>query len=246
MNDLEQKILKSLNYNIPTNMTNLMTKSGYRNKKYLIKAVDRLEKEGYLSTRKEGRERLILKPMPLAETVKFVSNYGGTLKNYAKFIKDNLKQLEKNMPLVPDIGMPMKKIKIKVPKLKLVKKKNIQTVQGIRPEWTYKVQGTKADHAYTWRTRAEPLKYFNAVLNTLNKLYQESSAISFSEFMDGDPSIKEYQKKSKVLIKETLSEFERIFKEELKSRAYAYFHIKNTLYGLIHQIMLDEEKSKLQ
>jgi len=236
MNDLDQKILNSLNYNIEMNMSDLLTKSGYGNKNYLVKAVDRLEKGGYLSTRKEGRERLILKPLPLAETIKFVSNYGGTLKNYAKFINDNLKKLEKNMPLVPEDSFPMKKIKIREPVLELDKKKKMHTFQG----------KTKAGHAYTWRTRAEPLKYFNVVLNTLNKLYQESSAISFSEFMDGDPSIKEYQKKSKVLIKETLSEFERIFKKEHESRAYAYFHIKNTLYGLIHQIMLDEEKSKLQ
>lgn len=234
MNDLEQKILNSLNYNIEMNMSDLLTKSGYGNKNYLVKAVDRLEKEGHLSTRKEGRERLILKPMPLAETVKFVSNYGGTLKNYAKFINDNLKKLEKNMPLVPEDSFPMKKIKIREPVLKFDKKKKMYTVQG-----------TREGHAYTWRTRTEPLKYFNAILNTLNKLYQESSAISFSEFIDNNPSIREYQKKSKVLIKDTLNKFEMIFKEEHKSRAYAYFYIKNTLYGLIHQIMLDKDhKSK--
>lgn len=242
MNDLEQKILNSLNYNIPTNMTKLMTKSGYTNKKYFIEAIDRLEKGGYLFTKREGTERLITKSPPPPETVKFVSNYDDILKNYAKFINDNLKKLEKNMPLVPDINMPMKKIKIKVPKLKFVKKKNTQTDQGTITDWTYKVQGTKADHAYTWKTRTKPLKYFSAILHALNRLWQDSSAISFSEFYHDDPSIKEYQKKVKVLIKETLSEFERIFKDEHKSRAYAWYHIKNTFYGLIHQIQLDEEK----
>lgn len=236
MNDLDQKILNSLNYNIEMNVSNLMTKTGYGNKNYFVEAIDRLKKQGSITTRKDGRERLILKPLPLAETVKFVSNYGGTLKNYTKFINDNLKKLEKNMPLVPKTGNPMKRIKTREPILAFNKKTKTYTDSG----------KTREGHAYTWKTRAEPLKYFNAILNALNRLYQESSAISFSEFIDDNPSIREYQKKSKVLIKDTLSEFERIFKKDTKSRSYGYFYIKSTLYGLIHQIMLDEEKSKLQ
>ncbi len=234
MNYLDQLILNSLNYNFEMTMSDLSTKSGYGNKNYLVKAVDRLEKEGRISTRRDGRQRLIKKHLPLDETKKFVDNYGTTLKNYAKIINDNLKQLEKNMPLVPKNSFPMKRIKIREPVLELDKKKKMYTFQG----------ETREGHAYTWRTRAEPLKYFNAILNTLNKLYQESSAISFSEFIDNDPTIKEYQKKSKTLIKDTRTKFELIFKKDHQSRAYAYFYIKNTLYGLIHQIMLDEEKFK--
>jgi len=234
MIDLDGKILSSLSYNFEMNMSDLLTKSEYGNKNYLVKAVDRLEKKGIISTRKNGRERLIIKRLPLDETKKFVNNYGITLKNYTKIISDNLKQLEKNMPLVPKTSFSMKKIKIREPILELDKKKKMYTFQG----------KTREGHAYTWKTRAEPLKYFNAILNTLNRLYQESSAISFSEFIDNDPTIKEYQKKSKVLIKDTLTKFELIFKKDHESRHYGYFHIRSTLYGLIHQIMLDEEKSK--
>jgi len=233
MLDLDRKILSSLSYNFEMNMSDLLTKSEYGNKNYLVKAVDRLEKVGLISTRRDGREKLIIKHLPLDETKKFVNNYGTTLKNYVKIINKNLKQLEKNMPLVPKTSFPMKKIKIREPVLKLDKKKK-----------KYTIQGTREGHAYTWKTRAEPLKYFNAILNTLNRLYQESSAISFSEFIDDDPAIKEYQKKSKILIKDTLTKFEQIFKKDLKSRAYGYFYIKNTLYGFIHQIILDEKKSK--
>ena len=190
MNELDQKILNSLTYNIPTNVSNLMTKTGYGNKNYFVEAIDRLEKQGNITTRKDGRERLIIKPLPIAETVKFVKNYGGTLNDYRKFFNNNLKKLEKNMPLVPETSFPMKKVKTREPVLKFDKKKKMYTVQG-----------TREGHGYTWRTKPKPLKYFNAILNALNRLFQESSAISFSEFIDDNPSIKEYQKKSKMFSK---------------------------------------------
>ena len=142
------------------------------------------------------------------------------------------------MPLVPKKNS-IKRIKTKEP---LIKSKINDKDQVIE---IYAVPGkTIEGHAWTWRTRPKPLKYFNAILNLLNRLYQESSAISFSDFIDNDPTIKEYQKESKNLIKHTLTKFELIFKKDIKSRGYAYFYIKNTLYGLIHQIILDKEKSK--
>jgi len=120
MNELARKILNSLNYNIETNMSQLQTKTDYWNRNSLVKTVDWLEKKGYISTRKKGRERLIIKLLPLGETKKLVDNYGTTLKNYAKIINDNLKQLKKNMPLVPK-NIPMKRIKIREPLIELDK-----------------------------------------------------------------------------------------------------------------------------
>jgi len=238
MNELDKKILNSLTYEYVTNMSDLMTITRYGNKNYLVDHVNGLEKIGKISTVKDGRDRLIKKHLPLDETKKFVDNYGITLKNYAKVINDNLKQLEKNMPLVPKKNS-MKRIKTREPLIELDKKSKDEKIKK------YTFQGNTIEgHAYTWKTRTKPLKYFNAILNSLNKLYQESSAISFSDFIDNDPSIKEYQKESKNLIKHTLTKFELIFKKDSKSRSYAYFYIKNTLYGLIHQIIQDKEKSK--
>jgi len=234
MHDIDEKILNSLSYHNEMNMGELLINAEYYNRNYLVKAVDRLEEVGLISSRKDGRERLIKKNLPLDQTKKFVVNYGRTLKNYSKIINDNLKQLEKNLPLVPKDSFPMKKIKIRNPVLELDKKTNIYTFQG----------KTEEGHAYTWKTRAKPLRYFNAILNALSRLYQDSSAISFSEFIADDPTTKNYQKESKKLIKDTLSRFEQIFKKDLQSWHYARFNIQNALYGLIHQIMLDEEKSK--
>ncbi len=238
MNELERKILNALSYNIEMNMSQLSTKTDYWNRNNLIVQVKRLEKNSYISIRKKGRERLIIRILPHGETKKFVDNYGTTLKNYAKMINYNLKLLKKNMPLVPK-NIPMKRIKTREPLIKSKINHEDQVIEiYASPDET--IEG----HAYTWRTRPKPLKYFNAILNSLNRLYQESSAISFSEFIDDDPSIKEYQKESKTLIKDTLDKFELIFKKDGKSSAYSNFYIKNTLYGLIHQIMLDRIKSK--
>ena len=239
MNELDKKILNSLSYDFDTNMSDLLIKSGYGNKNYLVKAVDMLEKKNSISTIKDGRERLCKKNEPLNETEKFVDNYGTTLKNYAKIINGNLKQLEKNMPLVPK-AFPLKRIKTREPVIELDKKSKDKKIK------IYTFQGkTIEGHAYTWRTRTKPLKYFNAILNSLNRLYQESSAISFSDFIDDDPRKKEYQKKAKTLITDTLAKFELIFKKDGKSGAYAYFYIKNTLYGLIHQIIQDKKNLRL-
>ena len=117
MNELDKKILNALTYEYVTNMTELMTITGYGNKNYLVDHVKRLEKIGKISTIKDGRERLMKKHLPLDETKKFVDNYGITLKNYAKVINGNLKQLEKNMPLVPKKNS-IKRIKTKEPLIK--------------------------------------------------------------------------------------------------------------------------------
>ena len=139
------------------------------------------------------------------------------------------------MPLVPDTVFPMKKIKIRDRVLSLDKKTNTLRDMG----------KTQAGHAYTWKTSKKPLEHFNAILNTLNKLYQESSAISFSEYVTKDSSIKDYQKETKKLINGTLDELERILKKDVRSWSYGHFYITRTLHGLIHQMILDKKRAKL-
>ena len=68
MNELDKKILNSLTYEYATNMSDLMTITGYGNKNYLVDHVNELEKIGKISTIKDGRDRLIKKHLPLDET----------------------------------------------------------------------------------------------------------------------------------------------------------------------------------
>lgn len=235
MTELEQKILIYLNPYIEQNVTNLMRKTDYHNKNYFVQTLDSLEEQGIIESRRDGRERLIKLPDPEPETVNFLENYGGTLKDYGEFLKKHLKRLEKTMPLVPDTDFPMKRIKTREPRLTLDKKDN-----------TYRDLGkTQAGHAYTWKTSKKPLEHFSAILNALNKLYQESSAISFSEFITKDSSIKKYQKETKKLINGTLDELERILKKDIRSWSYGHFYITRTLHGLIHQMILDKKRAKL-
>jgi len=91
----------------------------------------------------------------------------------------------------------------------------------------------------------KPAEQFHAILNALNKLYQESSAISFSEYITKDSSIRQYQKETKKLINGTLDELERILHKDAMSWNYGYFYIRRTLHGLIHQMILDKKQAKL-
>ena len=232
LNNVDRKVLDSLSFGIELTMTNLMIKTGHRNRNTVIESVNKLESMGLVSSRRVGRERLVLKTSLEKATKRFVDNYDITLKNYSKIINENLKLLEKNMPLVPNTSNTMKKIKIREPVLELDKEKNRWTDQG----------KTREGHAFTWKTREKPLEHFNIILTALNGLYQESSAISFSEFIGDESRNKDYQKDSKKLIKDTLSELERIFDKDFKSKHYGNFVIGNTLSGLIHQIMLDDKR----
>jgi len=232
MNNFDQIILNSLNYNIESTMTELRKRTKCGNRNTLVNAVDRLEKEGIVTSRKDGRERLVKIPMPLEETKKFVNNYGITLKKYSEIINENLKLFKKNMPIVPKKGFPMKKIKTREPVLELDKEKKMWTFQG----------KTQEGYAYTWKTRAKPLRYFNTILNILKRVYEESSAISFSEYLDDESNNKEYQKKSKTLITDTIDKLVEILDKDPESKAYGIFYIRNTLHGLIHQIILDNQR----
>jgi len=235
MNNFERIILNSLNYNYEYSMTQLQRKTECWNRNTLVKAVDSLESQGFLTTRKEGRERLVKIPIQEEETKKFVNDYGISLKNYTKLLKENLKLLKKNMPIVPNVEYHksnMKRIKTREPVLELDEKTQVWTDQG----------KTQEGHAYTWKTRSKPLGYFNNILNILNRIYQETSAISFSEFLDDESNTKKIQKESKTLINDTLDKLEEILGKHPQSKAYGTFYIRNTLHGFIHQIILDNKR----
>ena len=232
ISNIDRKVLNSLSFGIELTMTNLFIKTGHKNRNTVIESVNKLEGMGLVFSRREGRERLVLKTPLEKATRRFVDKYDITIINYSIIINENLKLLEKNMPLVPNTSNTMKKIKIREPVLELDKEKNRWTDQG----------KTREGHAFTWKTREKPLEHFNIILTALNGLYQESSAISFSEFIGDESRNKDYQKQSKKLITDTLSELERIFDKDPKSKHYGYFVIGNTLSGLIHQIMLDDKR----
>ena len=237
MNNFERIILNSLNYNYEYSMTQLQHKTECWNRNTLVKAVDSLESQGLLTTRKEGRERLVKIPIQEEETKKFVNDYGISLKNYTKLLKENLKLLKKNMPLVPIVEYPnsmMKRIKIREPVLELDEKSQVWTDQG----------KTQEGHAYTWKTRSKPLGYFNNILNILRAIYEETSAISFSEFLDDESNTKKIQKEAKNLINDTLDKLAEILNKHPESKAYSTFYVRNTLHGFIHQIILDKRRKE--
>ena len=235
MNNFERIILNSLNYNYEYSMTKLQHKTECWNRNTLVKAVDSLESKGLLTTRKEGRERLVKIPIQEEETKKFVNDYGISLKNYTKLLKENLKLLKKNMPIVPNVEYHksnMKRIKTREPVLELDEKTQVWTDQG----------KTQEGHAYTWKTRSKPLGYFNNILNILRAIYEETSAISFSEFLDDESNTKKIQKEAKNLINYTLDMLKEILNKHPESRAYSNFYVRNTLHGFIHQIILDNKR----
>ncbi|MEK0345079.1 MAG: hypothetical protein QQN64_07535, partial [Nitrosopumilus sp.] len=103
---------------------------------------------------------------------------------------------------------------------------------------------TQEGHAYTWKTRSKPLGYFNNILNILRAIYEETSAISFSEFLDDESNTKKIQKEAKNLINYTLDMLKEILNKHPESRAYSNFYVRNTLHGFIHQIILDKRRKK--
>ena len=235
MNNFERIILNSLNYNYEYSMTQLQHKTECWNRNTLVKAVDSLESQGLLTTRKEGRERLVKSTIQEDESKKFVNDYGILLKNYTKLLKENLKLLKKNMPLVPIVEFPnsmMKRIKTREPVLELDEERQVWTDQG----------KTQEGYAYTWKTRSKPLGYFNNILNILKTIYEETSAISFSEFRDDESNTKKIQKEAKTLINDTLDKLEEILGKHPESKAYGIFYIRSALHGLIRQIILDNRR----
>jgi len=232
MPELPEKIIEILCQYNELSVVKLIEKTSIGNRNKAFEIINQLEKEGHVKTRKEGRERLVSLSSPKKTVDSFINNFGKRLVSYEKLINKHLIELKKNLPLV-STNQPMKKVKTKTGVLELDKKRGVYRDMG----------KTQDSHAYTWKTRSKPQNHFNALLNTLYKLYQESSVINFAEPITDDPKlIKKYQKCSDMLIKDTVSKIENMFKEhDMHSFHYVITQLRNTLYGLIFRITLEKQ-----
>ena len=128
----------------------------------------------------------------------------------------------------------MKKVPTKVPILELDKKRQVYRDLG----------KTEDSHAYTWKTRAKPTMHFETILNLLNKLYQESSVLTFGTPICDDPSLmKEYQTKSQRLLQHTIIEIENMFRGETDF-VFVITRIRMVLYGLVYKATVEAEIKK--
>jgi len=232
MPELREKIIEILCQYNELSVVKLIEKTDIGNRNKAFEIINQLEKDGHVKTRKQGRERLVSLSSPNKTVDSFINSFGKRLDSYDKIINKHLIGLEKNLPLVSTIH-PLKKVKTKTGVLELDKKRGVYRDMG----------KTQDSHAYTWKTRPKPLIHFNTLLNTLYKLYQESSVINFAEPITDDPKlIKKYQKRSDMLIRDTIRKIENMFKEnDMNSFHYVITQLRNTLYGLIFRVTLEKE-----
>jgi len=245
MPELDEKLIFFVSLENGIGMEKLFRKTGIGNRNKFYELVDSMEERNIIHTEKNGRTRTVYLKSIDKKVNHFLNTFGKRLDQYEKEINKNLALLEKNLPLISETR-PMKPVKIKVPQLKRIKKKKIQTDQGIKEEWVYKVQGTVDSHAMTWKTRAKPKKYFDTVLQLLHKLYQESSVLTFGDtFTDDTKLIKEFQNRSEKLIKDTSKKIEDMFRDKTDF-AFAITQLRQSIYALIYKLTLKEDITKLE
>jgi hypothetical protein len=156
----------------------------------------------------------------------FIHNFGIELNNYEKLLKNNLQQLKNNLPLI-NPNKPMKVVKgMRIGVLELDKKDNVWRDLG----------KTEADDSKrTWNCRKKPLMHFEAIMNILNQIYQQSSALNYNIGLDIDTTLmKKYQKKSDKMINDTVDKIEDMFRGKTDF-AYVTTRLRATLSGIIYQ-----------
>jgi len=209
----------------------LWKKSEYGNKNKFFEFIRELEKQGHVKTRKVGRERLVSLSSPNKKLDYFINNFGERIDFYEKIINKHLIGLKNNKPLVPTIGSPMKKVKVKIPVLEFDKKRQ-----------RYRPPGKIDSHFMTWKTRPKARKHFDAVLNLLNRLYHESSVFTFAKQITDDPTlIIGYQKRSSNLINASLNKIENMFRDDPESLGFVITQIRSVLYGLMFRARLEKQ-----
>jgi len=231
MPELREKIIKILCQYNELSIVKLIEKTSMGNRNTAFEIINQLEKDGHVKTRKEGRERLVSLSSPDKKVRRFIDNFSKNLDYYEKTIKKSLKGLEKNNPLV-SAKNPMKKIKSKTGVLELDKKTH-----------TYRDLGkTQDSFLYTWKTRLPARRHFDILLNLLNRIYQESSALTFAGSIDADSKlVSEYQRRANKMIRDTVRKIERMYENDGPSLHYSIFNIRNTLYGIIYRNSLENQ-----
>lgn len=222
--DKEQKVIETLSRYGELSMIELQKTTEIR-RNDLFELIPYLETENKVKTRIEGREKLISLSSPDKDVKAFIITFDKQLDQYEKSIKTELKALEKNKPLVSTSDHPFVKVKTKVGVLELDKERNVYRDMG----------KTEDSYAYTFKTVPKARKHFDELLNLINTLYQESSALNYADDLVNDTSLlKAYQKRAQRLIKNTTSELERMFHGE-KDFIFVAWHLRNVLHGLIYK-----------
>ena len=233
MPENDEKLIDLIAQENGIGMEKLMRKMEMRNRNTFYNFIKQMEDREIIKTEKEGRLRRVYLKSPDKKVDKFINTFGNRLDLYEKEINKYLALLGKNLPLISK-DHPMKIVKMKVGVLELDKERQVYRDMG----------KTQDSHGYTWKTRAKPRKYFDAMLDLLYKLYQESSVLSFGESItDDDVLINGYQKRSDKLIKETVRKIENMFRGETDF-AFAIDQIRRRLYALVYRATLKEQIKK--
>jgi len=214
-------------------MEKSMRKMEMRNRNTFYNFIKQMEDKEIIKTEKEGRFRRVYLKSPDKKVDKFINTFGNRLDLYEKEINKYLELLGKNLPLISK-DQPMKRVKTKVGVLEFDKER--QMYRDMRK--------TQDSHGYTWKTRAKPRKYFDTILELLHKLYQESSVLSFGDFLtDNEMLIRGYQKRTDKLIKETTRKVENMFKCKTDS-FFAIDQLRRRLYAFVYRATLKEQIKK--
>jgi len=232
---LWEKVMKILIEKNGISKNELFRKSDYGNKNKFFEYLDEWEASDQIEINQVGKEKQVSLVSPDKKVNTFIKNFGIGLVNYEKLLNKHLTALDKNKPLISPT-QPMKKIKTKTGVLELDKKRQVYRDMG----------KTQDSFALTWKTRAKPRMHFETILNLLNKLYQESSVITFSTPICDDPTlIKEYQTKSQDLIEHTVKQIENMFRDKI-DYAFVVYRIRMVLYGLVYKATMEAEFKKTQ
>jgi len=161
-----QKIINTLALHGEITVGKLVNESGVR-RNDVFELIPIIESKNLITTRYEGRVRLVSLTASILKEKQFIKNYSKRLKYYKKSLEKELKALEKNLPLVSD-KLPLIKVKTREYVFSLDKKTNTRKDMG----------KTREGHGYTFNARPSAEKQFIKILDLLYKLYQESSSLN--------------------------------------------------------------------
>ena len=224
--DYWENVMKILIEKYELSKTDLWEESIVVSKRTFWDYLKTWENEGKISIRQVGKESLVSLSSPDKGLKIFLNIFGIELNNYEKLLKNNLQQLKNNLPLI-NPNKPMKVVKgMRIGVLELDKKDNVWRDLG----------KTEADDSKrTWNCRKKPLQHFEAIMNILNQIYQQSSALNYNIGLDIDTTLmKKYQKKSDKMINDTVDKIEDMFRGK-PDFVYAVNRLRATLKGIIYQ-----------
>jgi len=232
MPDKPEKVVEILSIKDELSMVDLRKELGMTNLNSFQDLINKMEEREIVTTRIDGRERLVHLHSPILSTDYFIKNYPNRLKYFKKALEKESKKLLKNLPIVSS-KQPMKKVKIKEGVLEFDKKRNVWRDMGKRRD----------GYAMTWKIRPTAEKQLVKILDLLYKFYQESSTLNFAKpIIDNPKLIQTYQERSeKIITKITDNITKTLWKKDPTSVAYTNIRMRNVLYGLAFKNTLKKE-----